>query len=143
MQKIVILAIICITLLTSCKNLTDSTDVHKAEIKYIFEEIEILYNSYNYGGLDDIMQFYNYDFLHNGLDKSDVPYIWEFERISIYSTIDFSGISINFSDSEMSAIVEYTMTLSSGEEEVVDDIGESAHFSYLAGEWIITGNRVE
>jgi hypothetical protein len=143
MQKIVILAIICITLLTSCKNLTDSTDVHKAEIKYIFEEIEILYNSYNYGGLDDIMQFYNYDFLHNGLDKSDVRYIWEFERISIYSTIDFSGISINFSDSEMSAIVEYTMTLSSGEEEVVDDIGESAHFSYLAGEWIITGNRVE
>lgn len=148
MQRIKIIISLLVTLFfVSCLNTSDPKEINEAEINGILDEIVLQYNSYQYNGLDSILEFYSEDFVHNGMDKADVRHIWEFERLSEYNTVLISDVYIDFTDTALNAVASFTLTLSNGEEEVVysepNDSGESSHFSYLSGEWIIVGNRME
>ena len=130
-----VLIILCI----SCSENTSPKNVDEYLITSILEDIE---TDFNFGFIEEIMNHYHPNFLHNENNFADEYVIWEI-RLFEYYEIEFYEIEISINDNFATA--EFVMKLSSGEEFDIfnepDDNGDISCFYYDLDEWKICGNN--
>ena len=130
-----VLIILCI----SCSDSTSPKNVDEYLIISILEDIE---TAFNFGFIEEIMNHYHPDFLHNENNFADEYVIWEI-RLLEYNEIEFYEIEININDNFATA--EFVMKLSSGEDFDIfnepEDNGDISYFYYDLDEWKICGNN--
>ena len=130
-----VLIILCI----SCSESTSPKNVDEYLITSILEDIE---TDFNFGFIEEIMNHYHPNFLHNENNFADEYVIWEIRLLEYYE-IEFYEIEISINDNF--ATPEFVMKLSSGEKFDIfnkpDDNGDISCFYYDLDEWKICGNN--
>jgi len=130
-----VLIILCI----SCSESTSPKNVDEYLITSILEDIE---SDFSFGFIEEIMNCYHPNFLHNENNFADEYVIWEI-RLLEYNEIEFYEIEISINDNFATA--EFVMKLSSGEDFDIfnepDDNGDISYFYYDLDKWKICGNN--
>jgi len=134
-----ILLFVLIILCISCSESTSPKNVDEYLINSILEDIE---SDFSFGFIEEIMNHYHPNFLHNENNFADEYVIWEI-RLLEYNEIEFTEIEISINDNFATA--EFVMKLSSGEDYDIfnepEDNGDISYFYYDLDEWKICGNN--
>ncbi|MCK4311343.1 MAG: nuclear transport factor 2 family protein, partial [Candidatus Cloacimonetes bacterium] len=131
--------ILVLILLISCCDTSSPEDVAEAQI---LEILDTIIASFTFNDLNEIMQNYHPDFLHNGDDYDFEVIRWEI-RLNDYDEIDFTDIDIEL-DGDF-AKVYFTMTLYDNEgnsfvtQEPSEENGDISYFYREFDDWKICG----
>ena len=105
----------------------------------------ILYNmkkAYNDFDIDTFMQYFHYDYLHNGFNRWMIEQLW-LNRMGEYQSIDFQNIIIEVDYNR--AIVYFTMQLQNQYETVYtvepQANGDISYFVFDNYDWRVFGNQ--
>jgi len=126
-------------LLCSC-DLSSPEEASVGEIENAFQAIEL---SFNLDHIEDIMQYYNQNYLHNDDDIDDVRRDWEI-RLNDFQGMEISDLDIDL-DGDKATVSFILKFLNNGE--IVqeynepDDNGDISYWELETNGWEISGNR--
>ncbi|HPV14670.1 MAG TPA: hypothetical protein PL126_03360 [Candidatus Cloacimonadota bacterium] len=138
MKALICLLIPILLLCASCDRETPE-EIISREIK------DILYNisrHYNWGEIDDMMEYASMDYRHNGMQRMHLRQLW-LDRMGRYPLMEIREVMVSFDG--VYAIAGFKMSLISSEESVVsrepEDHGDLSFFYYDGFEWKLHGNQ--
>jgi uncharacterized protein YfaP (DUF2135 family) len=138
-MKKTFLLLMCLSLLLyGCIFEITTDDNSDNEIIEITSVIEGIFREYNAQNIDAIMDFYDSDFLHNGVDYFNERYIWE-DRLSDNAKV--SNISIVWINGN-NAKISFTLTLNNITYYVpTDGYEDMIYLRKSVGVWKVYGNQ--
>ena len=116
---------------------SSSEDLDKNEILDILDSIQLNFNMHL--DPDDIMQYYNQNFNHNGDDFDFERIRWEI-RLNDYNDLIFENIEINLNGNYATA--NFLMHLDeTATDEPSDENGDISYFYRELGNWKLCGDN--
>ena len=116
-------------------------EASEGEIENALAAIELAFDLDN---IDDIMAFYDEDYLHNGDDIDDVLLDWEI-RINDYQGMELSEIDIEL-DGDKTTVRLIRKFINNGvimvEYNDPEDNGDLSYWQLRENDWLIRGNEV-
>jgi len=137
-MKEIVLIFSLLLLLCSC-DLSTPEEANLGEIENAFQAIVL---AYNLDHIDDIMHYYDQEYLHNGDDIDDVRLDWEI-RLNDYQEMEITDINIEL-DGDRATVSFIRKFLSNGETQQEytepDDNGDLSYWELGTNDWKIAGN---
>ncbi len=139
-MKFSIILLACNLMLLSGCDLSTPEDASIGEIRNALNEIEI---AFNYHHIDEIMYYFDNEYLHNGDDISNVTLDWEI-RLNDYQEMELSEIEIEL-DGDRAAVNLLRKFLVNGsvivEQDSISETGDICYWGLVANKWKLRGNR--
>ena len=133
------LIIFIILFILSC-DVSSPEETGKVKIRTILEDIELAFNLHH---IEEIMEYYNSSYLHNGEDIDDVRLDWEI-RLNDYEEMELSEINIELDGDRATVTLKRSFYINQElvlQETEPDDNGDLSYWQLEMNEWKIIGNR--
>lgn len=122
-----------------CNKIT-SPSYDEDRINNILYDMKQAFNNHD---IDAFMQYFHYDYLHEGQNRWLMRQIW-LGRMGEYLLLDFQDVEIEVYNDE--AIVYFTLKLQNQTETVYTDepaaSGDLSYFRYVSYDWYLYGNQL-
>lgn len=140
MKKLLLLpCLLFIIFCTSC----DVTSPDEANEAFLREALDDLIIAFNLHHLNEVMELYDYNFLHNGDEIEEVTLDWEI-RMNDFEEMYLENINIEFNGEE-ALVTCHRRFYNNGIMVAVfnepEDNGDISYWELDNNEWKITGNR--
>ncbi len=140
MKFAIILLISYLMLLSGC-DVDTPEDASTGEIMNGLDKIE---TAFNYHHIEEIMQYYNNEYMHNGEDIDNVTLDWEI-RLNDYQEMELSNIVIDLNDSRATVSLTRRFYINGEkvlEENLPQDDGDLSYWELDVNDWKIAGNGI-
>ncbi len=139
MKNSILLLLLAVVLLFGCDDLSTKTEVAESDIIDILDKLKIAFRN---DEIDDFMECFFSDYLHNGDTTENIEIVWT-SRMITYDELDFEDIEIDVQDEN--AVVYCRLKLTSPGYSITFDepYDEGALSFFLRSEsiWKLHGNR--
>ena len=136
---LIIIAAVTSLIIASCGDYSTSSEIAKSQIT---DKLDFIKDSFNERDIDKIMSVYDPEFLNDGDTYNSEKFVWQ-SRLTIYTAMDYTGLSVNINNDK--AVASFVVTFSNSDNSntfsTPEELNDISYFHEILGDWTLIGNQ--